>query len=502
MRTCPQCQRAYADDMDFCPRDATALVDSGAWAEGVVVRGKYKILAKLGEGGMGAVYKAMHLRFGEVRALKVMSAKVAGDPLFVKRFEHEGVITRKLQHANAVRVDDIDETEDGRPFIVMEFIEGRSLKQVIRSEGPLAAPRVCAIVKQVAAALGAAHAIGMVHRDIKPDNIVLLSQTVGPGLAPASPTTRVPAILPEVAKVLDFGIAKLKEARAAETSGESLTGTGVVIGTPEYMSPEQAAGKSGDALDGRSDLYSLGVVMYEMLSGNLPFKTDTPMGMLVAHMHETPRPIQSVRPDLRIPNAVAAVVMKCLEKKPEQRPASAAALIGELERAEDLAPLPTTIRVPAHSPDVAIVHDRGLNPPDAIPEPSFPENDKRWAHPHRRERSTSKLRSLKEFLIIALCALALGAAAWYFGEHPTGPTNQVSPFKPTAMAPKDKGDDFQRMVTVATEKGDLDFKKRAYDDAIRDYQFGLNADPTNSALKAKLQKARNAKSAEQSLGKP
>ena len=112
-----------------------------------MVRGKYRILAKLGQGGMGAVYKAVHVRFGEVRAIKVMSPQVAGDPLFVKRFEQEAVITRKLQHPNAVRVDDIDETEDGRPFIVMEFIEGQSLKKLIESEGPLPVPRVCAIIK-------------------------------------------------------------------------------------------------------------------------------------------------------------------------------------------------------------------------------------------------------------------------------------------------------------------------------------------------------------------
>jgi serine/threonine protein kinase len=317
MKSCPACSNAYAQNFSHCPRDGTVLVEAGAWTEGTVVRGKYRILGTVGQGGMGAVYKAVHLLFDEIRALKVIAKDLAGDPMFVKRFKHEAVITRKLQHPNAVRVDDIDESDDGRPFIVMEFIEGKSLKRVIESEGPLPVPRVCLIIKQVAAALDAAHELGMVHRDIKPDNIVLIDTPGG-----------------EQAKVLDFGIAKLKEGRTGETAALTLTGTGVVIGTPQYMSPEQAMGKRGDELDGRSDLYSLGIVMYQMLSGESPFKADTTMEMLLAHMQMPARPIQALRPDLQIPDAIAAVVMKCLEKKTEDRPSSAAVLIEELERAE------------------------------------------------------------------------------------------------------------------------------------------------------------------------
>jgi len=332
MKNCPACEKTYPDDFSLCPHDGTTLVESGAWTEGAIVRGKYRILAKLGQGGMGAVYKALHLRFNEVRALKVMSRELSGNPLFVKRFEQEAVITRKLQHPNAVRVDDIDETDDGRPFIVMEFIEGESLKTVIQSEGPLPVPRVCAIIKQVASALGAAHELGMVHRDIKPDNIVLVD------VARASrPWTDMAgtAMPQELAKVLDFGIAKLKEARAADAGGSTLTGTGVVIGTPQYMSPEQAAGRRGDELDGRSDLYSLGIVMYEMLSGSLPFNSDTPMAMLVAHMHTPPRPIREARPGMQIPDAIASLVMRCLEKDPGRRPPHAQAPIEEIENWEE-----------------------------------------------------------------------------------------------------------------------------------------------------------------------
>ncbi len=314
MKSCPKCQSIYPDSYAICPRDSATLVELGAWTEGTVIRGKFRILRKVGQGGMGAVYEALHLRFNERRALKVMSPDVASDPEFVKRFEREAILTRRLQHPNAVRVDDIEEAEDGRPYIVMEFVEGQSLKRLIQEEGPLPVPRVCSIIKQVAAALEAAHQLGMVHRDIKPDNIVLLSTTAG-----------------EQAKVLDFGIAKLKESRLGDTN---LTATGVVIGTPQYMSPEQALGKRGEELDGRSDLYSLGVVMYQMLTGELPFHADTTLALLHAHAFEPPRPIAEVRPDLKLPASISGLVMRCLEKKREDRPASAQALIDELERAE------------------------------------------------------------------------------------------------------------------------------------------------------------------------
>jgi len=287
------------------------------WDEGTVIRGKYRILSKLGQGGMGTVYKALHVAFDELRALKVINTSMVDDELFLKRFKHEAIITRKLQHPNAVRVDDIDEAEDGRPFIVMEYIEGRSLKSLIQEQGAVPAPRVCSIVKQVAAALSASHQLGMVHRDIKPENIVLIETPEG-----------------EQVKVLDFGIAKVKEARAKEVAGSTLTGTGVVIGTPQYMSPEQAMGKRGDDLDGRSDLYSLGVVMYQLLTGELPFKADTTMSVLLAHLQTPPTPIHELNPELQVPSALVAVVMKLLEKTPEQRQANAEALIQEIERAE------------------------------------------------------------------------------------------------------------------------------------------------------------------------
>jgi serine/threonine protein kinase len=521
MNSCPTCGLAYPVDFTLCPRDGAKLVEVGVWSEGAVVRGKYRILSKVGQGGMGSVYKALHLRFGEIRALKVIGQELATDSMFVKRFEHEAVITRKLQHPNAVRVDDIDEAEDGRPFIVMEFIDGASLKKLIQSESPLPVPRVCAIIKQAASALDAAHRLGMVHRDIKPDNIVLVETPEG-----------------EQAKILDFGIAKVKEARlCGETSGMTLTGTGVVVGTPQYMSPEQAAGKRGDELDGRSDIYSLGIVMYQMLTRELPYKADTTMEMLIAHMQTPPTPIQTLCPDLQIPEAIANVVMRCLEKDRDRRPASAKALIEELELAESgrarlLAPTGSSQPWHATSP--------------AQPRELFPASSRRWGV----WASTS----------IAVVLLAIGG--WYFGrgssrtptvqpstpppqsvgarvsqtvtaaqprleentgesrigltvpqsaqpgaqEDPqlTAPTTNRRAATPTrattaastAVAPRTNSLEIEKLVKGAVTEGDFHYDNGEYDEAIKSYQDGLKLDRANVKLRQKIQRAQKGKATE------
>jgi serine/threonine-protein kinase len=281
-----------------------------------VVRGKYQIIQKIGQGAMGAVYKALHMHFEELRALKVIAAGLSSDKTFVKRFEQEAVLARKLQHPNAVRVDDIDETEDGQKFIVMEYIEGKNLRKVISAGGPMRAMRVCAIIRQVASALDAAHQLGIVHRDIKPENIVLIQSKKE-----------------DVAKVLDFGIAKLKEGLSG-TTATSVTDTGMVVGTPPYMSPEQAMAAPGNELDGRSDIYSLGIVMYQMLTDELPIKGETALQIVLAHIQNPPIPIQVARAGVNVPGPLAELVMKCLAKNREDRPADGKAIIAELEKWE------------------------------------------------------------------------------------------------------------------------------------------------------------------------
>jgi serine/threonine protein kinase len=316
MKTCRVCQRSYSTNFANCPQDGTPLVETEEWAAGTVVRGKYEIIQKIGQGAMGTVYKALHLHFQEVRALKVIAAKLSSDRTFVKRFEQEAILARKLQHPNAVHVDDIDETEDGQPFIVMEFIEGENLRKVISAVGPMPPMRVSLIIRQVAAALDAAHSLGIIHRDIKPENIVLIQSHKK-----------------DVAKVLDFGIAKFKELQNG-TAAASATDTGMVVGTPPYMSPEQALAAPGNELDGRADIYSLGSVMYQMLTDELPIKGDTPLQIVLAHIQNPPIPIQAARAGVKIPQPLADLVMKCLEKNREDRPPNGRAIIEELEKWE------------------------------------------------------------------------------------------------------------------------------------------------------------------------
>ncbi|MBI2956146.1 MAG: serine/threonine protein kinase, partial [Acidobacteria bacterium] len=195
MKSCPTCKALYPADYGVCPKDGAVLRPVTELEEGAVLRGKYQVLALLGRGGMGAVYKAKHLAFNELCALKVVKSALLEEPEFLKRFRAEAVTMRRLRHPHAVQVHDLDETEDGRPFIVMEYVEGQSLDRALAEDGPLDSARAVAIAAQVGSALATAHQLGIIHRDIKPSNILLAR-------APDSA---------EAAKVLDFGVAKVKE---------------------------------------------------------------------------------------------------------------------------------------------------------------------------------------------------------------------------------------------------------------------------------------------------
>lgn len=318
MKRCISCQTPYPDEFAFCPLDGAALEDPTAYAVGTTIRNKYRILAKVGRGGMGHVYKALHLAFNELRALKVMHPSLMAREEFVRRFLREAFVARRLQHPNAVRVDDVDITEDGRQCIVMEFVDGRILRDVIRREAPLAVERACSIVKQVASALGAAHQLGIIHRDIKPDNIALVKGEHG-----------------EQVKVLDFGITKLREGQLKNEAGAmpwAASGTVFTIGTPEYMSPEQVRQWE---LDGGADLYSLGVVFYEMLTGRLPLQADSQAEWYLAHVSQPPQRLHDCAADLGIPERIADLVMSMLEKDRARRPPDAAAVVQSIEACEE-----------------------------------------------------------------------------------------------------------------------------------------------------------------------
>jgi serine/threonine protein kinase len=289
----------------------------------MIVRNKYEILNRIGVGGMGVVYRGRHLTFNEFCAIKIVNDDIAKDANFLQRFRTEAIVMRKLQHANAVSVEDFDYTEDGRPFIVMELVEGKNLGQVIQEEGPLSVPRAIRIARQVAQAIGVAHKLGIVHRDLKPGNIILAVDQHGQ----------------EIAKVLDFGIAKLREVPGA--ARPEMTMTGMVLGTPSYMSPEQFMGKkAGEGIDGRSDIYSLGVVLYQMVTAQLPFGGETPLSLMREHLQGEVPPPHELKPDLHVPVSLSQVILKAMEKSREKRFQSAEDLVAALDQAVGTPTLP------------------------------------------------------------------------------------------------------------------------------------------------------------------
>jgi len=305
------------------PGDASGVVPRGSSDPllGATLEGRYKLESILGEGGMGVVYGGRHTVIGKRIAVKVLKNEYARDKEITSRFILEAQTASSIGHPNIVDISDFGTAPNGSTYFVMEFLEGQGLtdamnEAVTGADGQVTfkpriidAARICKIARQVCDGLGAAHAKEIVHRDLKPDNIFLLN---------------LPH--PDFVKILDFGIAKV-----ANSAAQKLTRAGSVFGTPQYMSPEQAAGGS---LDHRSDIYSLGVIMYEMASGVLPFTDDTFMGILTAHMYRAPAPVRARMNSGDCPASLEAVIQKCLSKRPENRYQSTAELADDLKRIE------------------------------------------------------------------------------------------------------------------------------------------------------------------------
>lgn len=268
---------------------------------GSEIAGKYRIGAKLGAGGMGAVYRATRLQIGDEVAVKILHVD-QNAPNAAERFRREAQAAARLKHPNAVSIYDFGVTYDGLQYLVMELVEGQSLRQIIKQQGPLTPSAAADVLRQVCAALDEAHGQQIVHRDLKPDNIVVS-------------TTRTDLRV----KVLDFGIAKLRD-----MSASNLTQTGSVMGTPHYMSPEQCL---GEELDHRSDIYSLGIVLYEMLAGVVPFHSPQSTAVVIQHVNQSPPSLRTI--NLSISAAVEAVVFHALAKKREDRPQTVQALATE-----------------------------------------------------------------------------------------------------------------------------------------------------------------------------
>lgn len=295
--TCRACGETNPPAAKFC---GTCGIELGvALPEpGEIIAGRYRVVAPIGSGAMGSVYRAEHVQISKVMAIKLLHRDVEQDAESVARFHREAEAASRLNHPNTVHVFDFGRTRSGSLYLVMEYVDGEDLSKIIEREGPMPFGRVASLIAQVAGSVADAHLAGIIHRDLKPENVVVARGREE-----------------EVAKVLDFGLAKLFEG----TIEAQVTSSGTIVGTPYYMSPEQIQGQQ---LDGRSDVYAIGAIMYECVVGKPPFEALNPVGVLSRHLSEEPA-IPSTRSPLSVPAEADQIIMRCLEKDPEHRYQSA-----------------------------------------------------------------------------------------------------------------------------------------------------------------------------------
>jgi serine/threonine-protein kinase len=368
-----------------------------------VLLDRYEVGRLLGAGGMAEVFEGRDRLLARRVAIKVLQAQFARDPSFLIRFKREAQAAASLSHPNIVGVYDTG-TEDGTHFIVMEYVEGRTLKDVIRAEGPLYPERAAEVCADVCSALIAAHARGLIHRDIKPGNVML------------TPEGKV--------KVMDFGIARA-------TTSETITQTAAVVGTAQYISPEQAQGQT---VDYRSDLYSTGCCLYEMLTGTVPFTGATPVAIAYRHVREDPTPPRMLNPD--VPAPLEAITLKAMSKLPDNRYQTAAEMHDDLERFRNGQPVHATPLMDSAAATQAIPRDGGADPTAMLG--TVPaDRAARYAEPEEEERRTSV-----GWIVVSLLALVVvGLAAFFITRAVTGDgtgtdtTLAPSTVPPTTAAP-------------------------------------------------------------------
>ncbi|NUN15012.1 MAG: serine/threonine protein kinase [Myxococcales bacterium] len=293
---------------------------------GATIAGKYRLLHRIGVGAMGSIYRAEQITLGKTVAIKLLHAHMLADPTLSKRFHREARAAARLSHPNTITIYDFGTTDEGSLYIAMEYIDGRDLAQLLHKEFPIGIPRIIHILKQVCSALDEAHEQNVIHRDLKPENIMVMD-------------TRHAQ---DMVKVLDFGIAKIQDRDDGNRGDSFQTMAGIVCGTPEFMSPEQAR---GETLDARTDIYSMGVLLYQLLTNHVPFSGESPLAVVTKHLTEPAPSPRMTNPD--IPNALDSLVLQLLDKKRENRPQTALALKKALERIEmTLGDIPDTVQAP------------------------------------------------------------------------------------------------------------------------------------------------------------
>ncbi len=356
---CTECHQEVAARANFCPYCGVPApapepqpqrpLEAGDSLIGRTIAGRYFVSRLVGRGGMGQVYRANDVALDREVALKVLDRSLLSDPTMVQRFQREGRAASRLKHPNCITILDVGQAEDGTLFIAMEYLAGRPLSRFLADEAPVDADRAVRIVAQILAALADAHASGIVHRDLKPSNVMIETRRDEP----------------DFVKVLDFGLAKLT---GAGQGAPQLTGSGIVCGTPGYMSPEQAR---CEALDGRSDLYAAGVILYELLSGRLPFDAGTAVGF--AGPSAAPIPLRQRRPGLEVAPRLEALVERALSSNRADRPASAEEMRQDLLACRGSAGHDRPTPRPERSSTVVLQAVRSNAPPSGGPARSAPE---------------------------------------------------------------------------------------------------------------------------------
>src|SRR5712692_9433503 len=318
--TCLRCKQQIDSQLEQCPHCSERVTNFQRTYASRLIDGKYQILDRLGVGGMGEIFKVRHIHLNELRVIKIMRANVAADDQGLQRFLQEARTSTTIKDKNLAMLYDFAQLEDGSYYMVWEFIDGTNIQKWMAQNGPMPPRLTIEIAVQALRGLEHLHSMGLIHRDISPENIMLSQDHHGKLLV----------------KVIDFGIAKLL---AEGESGHGLTQTGMFLGKLKYASPEQGGFlKEGEHLDPRSDLYSFGIVMYEMLAGRAPFQATNPHGYILKHVTEKPAPIAQLNPDVKIPAQLENIVMRSLEKGRDQRFATAAEFAGALEAVRNTIP--------------------------------------------------------------------------------------------------------------------------------------------------------------------